>query len=57
MAMDYIWLLVTAGGAFALGAAVAYAIIRQKPLPPEARQAQEREIKELYDRPPESKDR
>jgi hypothetical protein len=57
MLIDYLWLLVTAGGAFALGAAVVYAIMRQKPLPPDAKEAQKREIDRLYDRSPDSKTR
>ncbi|APG86022.1 hypothetical protein [Sinorhizobium americanum] len=57
MVMDYFWLLVTGGGAFLLGAAVAYAIMRQKALPPVTKEAQQREIDRLYDRPPENKPR
>ncbi|WEX89707.1 hypothetical protein PZN02_005018 [Sinorhizobium garamanticum] len=57
MVMDYLWLLVTAGGAFALGAALAYAIMRQKPLPPAAKEAQKQKVRELYDRSPEGKSR
>ncbi|MCA1490306.1 hypothetical protein I6F11_05155 [Ensifer sp. NBAIM29] len=55
MVMDYLWLLATAGGAFALGAAVAYAIMRQKPLPPADKEAQKQKVEELYDRSPEGK--
>ncbi|WP_210252000.1 hypothetical protein [Sinorhizobium saheli] len=55
MVMDYLWLLATAGGAFALGAAVAYAIMRQRPLPPAAREAQKRKVEELYEKSPENR--
>ncbi|ASY58343.1 MULTISPECIES: hypothetical protein [Sinorhizobium] len=54
MLMDYFWLLVTGGGAFLLGAAIAYAIMRQKALPPVTKEAQKREIDRLYERPPEN---
>lgn len=57
MLMDYLWLLATAGGAFALGAAVAYAIMRQRPLPPAEKEAQRRKIGELYEHSPEGKPR
>ncbi len=57
MVMDYLWLFATAGGAFALGAAIVYAIMRQKPIPPAAKEAQKREIDRLYERPPESNTR
>ena len=57
MVMDYFWLLVTGGGAFALGAAFAYAIMRQKPLPPVAKEAQKREIDRLYERSPDNRTR
>lgn len=57
MVMDYLWLLATAGGAFALGAALAYAVMRQKPLPPATKEAQKQKVKELYDRLPEGKPR
>ncbi|WP_198023389.1 hypothetical protein M728_004604 (plasmid) [Ensifer sp. WSM1721] len=57
MVMDYLWLFATAGGAFILGAAVAYAILRQKPLPPAAKEAQKRKIDELYERSPENRSR
>lgn len=55
MVLDYLWLLATAGGAFALGAAVAYAIMRQRPLPPAAREAQQRKVEELYEKSPENR--
>lgn len=55
MVMDYLWLLATAGGAFALGAAVVYAIMRQKPLTPADKEAQKQKVEELYDRSPEGK--
>ncbi|MBP1884304.1 hypothetical protein [Sinorhizobium mexicanum] len=45
---DYLWLLVTAGGAFALGAALAYVVMRQRPLPRALKEAQERKVRELY---------
>ena len=57
MFMDYLWLLVTAGGAFILGAAVAYAVMKQKPLPPAAKEAQKRKVEELYEQSPEGKHR
>ncbi|AFL54021.1 hypothetical protein ABIE78_006350 [Sinorhizobium fredii] len=57
MLMDYFWLLVTGGGAFILGAVIAYAVMRQKPLPPVTKEAQKREIDRLYERPPENKAR
>ncbi|OAP39190.1 hypothetical protein AU381_08530 [Sinorhizobium glycinis] len=51
MLMDYFWLLVTGGGALALGAAIAYAAMRQKRLPPVTEEEQKREIDRLYERP------
>ncbi|MCZ4091325.1 MULTISPECIES: hypothetical protein [Sinorhizobium] len=48
MLIDYLWLLVTAGGAFALGAALAYVVMRQKPLPPAVKEAQDRKVRKLY---------
>ncbi|MBP2234701.1 hypothetical protein J2Z31_001191 [Sinorhizobium kostiense] len=57
MMMDYLWLIATAGGAFALGAAIVYAIMRQRPIPPATKEAQKREIDRLYERPPESRPR
>ncbi|MCA1439512.1 hypothetical protein I6F07_04605 [Ensifer sp. IC4062] len=48
MLMDYLWLLVTAGGAFVLGAALAYAVMRQKRLPPAVKEAQNRKVRKLY---------
>jgi len=57
MVMDYLWLFATAGGAFILGAAVAYAILRQKPLRPAAKEAQKQKIDELYERSPENRTR
>jgi len=57
MVMDYLWLIATAGGAFALGAAIVYAIMRQRPVPPATKEAQKREIDRLYERSPESKPR
>ncbi|MDK1377622.1 MULTISPECIES: hypothetical protein [unclassified Sinorhizobium] len=48
MLMDDLWLLVTAGGAFALGAAIAYVVMRQRPLPPALKEAQDRKVHKLY---------
>ncbi len=57
MLMDYFWLFVTGGGALVLGAALAYAVMRQKPLLPVTKEAQKREIDRLYERSPENKAR
>ncbi|MBB4184603.1 hypothetical protein GGE07_001229 [Sinorhizobium terangae] len=49
MVMDYLWLVVTAGGAFALGAALVYVVMRQRPLPPAVKEAQDRKVRKLYE--------
>lgn len=57
MLTNYFWLFVTGGGAFILGAAVAYAILRQRPLSRAERQAQKHKVEELYEQSPENRTR
>lgn len=55
MLTDYLWLMVTAGGAFLLGAVLAYAVMRQKRLPPAVKEAQNRKVRKLYEESQEEK--
>lgn len=57
MLTNYFWLFVTGGGAFILGAAVAYAILKQRPLTRAEKQAQKRKVEELYEQSPENRPR
>lgn len=45
---DYFWLFATAGGAFILGAVMAYALLRARPLTPREQAAQDRKVEEMY---------
>ncbi|WP_084617055.1 hypothetical protein [Sinorhizobium arboris] len=57
MLTNYFWLFVTGGGAFILGAAVAYAILKQRPLSRAERQAQKQKVEELYEQSSENRPR
>lgn len=48
MILDNIWLIATAGGAFVLGAAIAYGIMRNRKLSGGERAAQDRKVRDLY---------
>lgn len=46
---NYIWLIVVAGGALALGAALAFGVLQRR-LTPEEKHAQDEKVERLYDR-------
>ncbi|KQV33274.1 hypothetical protein [Rhizobium sp. Root1204] len=45
---NYIWLLIVAGGAFLLGGALAFGVMRQRPLSGRERDLQNQRTRELY---------
>ncbi|SEL42141.1 hypothetical protein SAMN04487976_10843 [Xaviernesmea oryzae] len=49
--INNVWLLAIAGGALVLGAAIAFAIMRQRRLRPDEKRAQDANIDRLYTEP------
>jgi len=47
---DYLWLFVVAGGAVLLGLAIAFAVARQRRLPPAEKRMQDETVERLYDK-------
>ncbi|WP_198935178.1 hypothetical protein [Pararhizobium arenae] len=47
---NYIWLFATAGGAFLLGAVLAFGVLRQKRLRPADKRRQDEKVKRLYEK-------
>ena len=47
---DYLWLFATAGGAFILGAAIIYGVMRQRHLSSGEQARQDRKVNQLYNR-------
>lgn len=45
---DYFWLLAVAGGALLLGAALAYGVLRQRPLSASEQERQDARVRSLY---------
>lgn len=48
MIANWFWLFTIAGGAFILGAIMAYVLMRQRPLPPSVKEAQDQRVREFY---------
>jgi hypothetical protein len=50
MFFDHLWLFATAGGAFILGCAIAYAMLKSQRLSADEQARQDRKVRELYDK-------
>lgn len=45
---EYLWLFAVVGGAFLLGAALIYGVLRQRPLSPDEQDRQNQKVRSLY---------
>jgi hypothetical protein len=50
MMVEYLWLFAVAGGAFILGAALVYAVLKQRPLTAREQTLQTHKVQQLYNK-------